>query len=261
MTAIPSYGAEQLMELLGILPDVDSVELKLSIPRAEHRGAVARLGIDALQAQIRQVAFIDTPDLRLSDAGLVVRARRTQGRAGDITVKLRPMLPGDVPERLRGLDGFKVEIDASPAGFTCSCSLTAEVSDRKVKALMHDVSGITRLPKLLSGHQRSILADHLPAGVTTSDLSLLGPQTLLKAKFAPKGGPRKMVAELWFLPDGSRLLELSTKTTPAEAFQAAAATKAFLVGRGVHLGAPQEAKTGRSLAVLAGDLATITAGL
>jgi inorganic triphosphatase YgiF len=39
---------------------------------------VAALGLDALDAQIRQVFFFDTPDLDLNRAGVVVRARRIQ---------------------------------------------------------------------------------------------------------------------------------------------------------------------------------------
>jgi hypothetical protein len=63
-----------------------------------------------------------------------------------------------------------------------------------------------------------------------------------------------MVAELWFLPDGSRILELSTKCTPAEAFQAAAEAKVFLARHGLDLGAPQETKTRSALAALAAAL-------
>ena len=37
-----------------------------------------------------------------------------------------------------------------------------------------------------------------------------------------------MVAELWFYPNGTRILELSTKCLPNEAFQVAAETRAFL---------------------------------
>jgi len=248
MTTVPMYDATRLTELLAIIGEVDAVELKLTVPHADHRRVLDDLEIDSLDAQIRQVAFVDTPDLRLSDAGLVVRARRTQGKAGDLTVKMRPMLPQDAPKALRTLEGFKVEIDASPTGFTCSCSLTAGVSDRKVRALLGDVSG---LRKLLTKQQRSILDDRLPEGVTTADLRVLGPLTLLKAKFAPKGYPRKMVAELWFLPDGGRLLELSTKSAPVAAFQAAAEARAFLAGHGIDLGAPQETKTRTALAALA----------
>ncbi|WP_051217846.1 hypothetical protein [Nocardioides insulae] len=248
MTTVPSYDAEQLAGLLGMLPDIDSVELKVSVPDADHRRVADAMGIDVLTAQIRQVAFFDTADLRLSESGLVIRARRVQGKDGDVTVKLRPMLPAEVPVRLRGLEGFKVEVDASPAGFTCSCSLTEDKSDHKVKALMGDAAGLTRL---LSEQQRDVLEERLPAGVGVEDLRVLGPLTLLKASFAPQELSRKMVAELWFLPDGRRILELSTKAAPSAAFQAAAESKVFLAARGIDLGAPQETKTRAALAALA----------
>lgn len=248
MTAVPTYDADQLGGLLAILPDVDAVELKLSVPDTDHRSALRSLGIDAMTAEIRQVAFVETPDLRLFDAGLVVRVRRTQRKPGDTTVKLRPMLPADVPEGLRELPGFKVEVDASPQGYTCSCSLTAEVSDKRVKGLM---AGERGLLDVLTEEQRGVLLGRLPEGVEPSDLVVLGPLTLLKAKFEDPSYPRKMVAELWFLPDGSRILELSAKCTPTEAFQAAAETKIFLAGYGLDLGAPQEMKTRSALAALA----------
>ena len=103
MTTVPTYDADRLAGLLAILPDVDSVELKLSVPDTDHRPVLRLLAIDSLDAQIRQVAFVETPDLRLFDAGLVVRARRTQRKPADLTVKLRPMLPADVPAGLRDL--------------------------------------------------------------------------------------------------------------------------------------------------------------
>jgi hypothetical protein len=251
MTTVPSYDAEQLGALLAIIGDVDAVELKLTVPRADHRRTLGALGIDSLDAEIRQVAFVDTPDQRLFDAGLVVRARRTQRKPGDLTVKLRPMLPDEAPPGLREHPSFKVEVDASPQGFTCSCSLTAEVSDHKVRRLL---AGEAMLTDLLDPRQRSLLVERLPDGVTEADLRVLGPLTLLKAKFAPEDFARKLVAELWFLPDGSRILELSTKATPAEAFQVAAETKVFLAGRGLDLGAPQETKTRTALAALAAAL-------
>ena len=45
---------------------------------------------------------------------------------------------------------------------------------------------------------------------------------------------RRLVAEMWLYPDGSRILELSTKCAPAEAFQTAA-EGSFLTRQGVDL--------------------------
>ncbi len=67
---------EQIETLLAIASGADSVELKLTVPEAEHRAATIALDVDPLDSQIRQVFFFDTPDLRLNQAGIVVRARR-----------------------------------------------------------------------------------------------------------------------------------------------------------------------------------------
>ena len=70
---------------------------------------------------------------------------------------------------------------------------------------------------------------------------------MLKLNFTPEGLGRKMVAELWLYPDGSRILELSTKCEPAQMFQVAAEARAFLAGRGVDLSGEQQTKTATAL--------------
>ena len=77
---------------------------------------------------------------------------------------------------------------------------------------------------------------------------------MLKLKFAPTGYPRRMVAEMWLYPDGSRVLELSTKCAPAEAFQAAAETRAVLTERGIDLAGEQQTKTRKALDFFAARL-------
>ena len=45
----------QLEQLLALTADADSVELKLTMPDSERRSTVTALGMDPLNAQIRQV--------------------------------------------------------------------------------------------------------------------------------------------------------------------------------------------------------------
>ncbi len=75
-----ALSGEDLSELIALTKGADSVELKLTVPVADRSRGAAALGVDPLEAQIRQVYFFDTPDLRLNKTGLVVRARRVQGR-------------------------------------------------------------------------------------------------------------------------------------------------------------------------------------
>src|SRR3954449_2200764 len=123
-TATPTaMSDERLVELLSLMRDADSVELKLTVPEASQRSGIAALGLDPLEAQIRQVFFFDTPDLALDRAGVVVRARRVQRKGDDTVVKLRPVVPDRLPSELRQSPGFFVEVDAMPGGFVCSASL------------------------------------------------------------------------------------------------------------------------------------------
>ena len=80
-TTSPRLTDEQQAEFLELAKDADSVELKLDRSRGGHASTVSALGVDPLQAQIRQVFFFDTPDLALDKAGVVVRARRSRARA------------------------------------------------------------------------------------------------------------------------------------------------------------------------------------
>jgi hypothetical protein len=87
----------------------------------------------------------------------------------------------------------------------------------------------------------------LPEGVALDDLSVLGPLFCLKLKSAPEGYNRRLVTELWFYPDGSRILELSTKCEPSEAFQVSAEARAFLSSKEIDLGSEQQTKTRTAL--------------
>jgi hypothetical protein len=251
----PRISDEQVGELLRLLEGADSVELKLTVPDSDLRSTVAALGMDPLEAQIRQVFFFDTPDLRLNERGVVVRARRVQQKGDDSVVKLRPVVPSELPGKLRKSPSFGVEVDAVPGAFVCSGSMKASLGTKDVKAA---VAGAKPFRKLFTKEQRAFYAEHAPDGVGLDDLTILGPIFVLKLRFAPKGFGRKMVAELWNYPDYSRILELSTKCVPAEAFQVAAEGRAFLAERGVDLGAPQETKTRTALEFFSRNAAAST---
>jgi hypothetical protein len=242
---------DQLQELVELVKEVDSVELKLTIPESAHFTTVRALDLDPLQAQIRQVFFFDTPDLQLDKQGLVARARRSQKKGDDTVVKLRPVVPSELPASLRESPSFGVEVDASPKGYVCSGSLKGVPSRADVRAA---ASGAQPLSKLFSKEQRALFAEHAPEGITMDDLIVLGPLFVLKLKGSPEGFGRKLVTELWLYPDGSRILELSTKAEPAEAFQAAAETRAFLTSRGIDVGSEQQTKTRTALKYFAKQL-------
>jgi hypothetical protein len=243
-TPRPARSDEEIEQLIALIKDADSVELKLTVPELQQRSAIAALGMDPLDAQIRQVFFFDTPDLALSRSGVVVRARRVQKRGDDSVVKLRPVVPTELPRKLRSSADFLVEVDATPDGFVCSGTLKAALGPTAVKEAL---AGERPLRKLFSKQQREMFAAHAPAGVELDDLATLGPIFVLKLKFSPAGFQRKLVTEFWLYPDESRVLELSTKCPPTEPFQVAAEARAFLAERGVEISGEQETKTRKAL--------------
>ncbi len=116
------------------------------------------------------------------------------------------------------------------------------------------LAGRRPVRRLFSKDQRALFAANAPDDVQLDDLAVLGPINVLKLKFTPRDFGRRCVAELWFYPDGSRILELSTKCPPADAFTAAAETKAFLAAHGVDLAAPQQTKTRSALEFFAKEI-------
>ena len=198
------------------------------------------------------MVFFDTPDLALDKAGVVVRARRIQGRVGDSVIKLRPLDPEQVSKDVRRLSGFGVEVDAIPGGFVCSGRLKCEADSDAIRRVL---LGERALRKLYTKEQRALFTAHAPEGIELDDLSVLGPIFVLKLKWQPRDFARKMVAEMWLYPNGDRIFELSTKCLPSEAFQVATEARVYLGEHGIDLAGEQQTKTRTALEFFSGELA------
>ncbi|TRW44641.1 adenylate cyclase [Georgenia yuyongxinii] len=243
--------SEDLVEVLKLMKDSDSVELKVTVPDTSYRSAAAALGADPLNGQIRQVFFFDTPDLRLNAAGVVARARRIQGRGDDSVVKLRPIVPSTLPAQLRQSPELVVEVDAMPGGYVCSATLKHLLPRPDVRPVVLDGKP---LRKLFSKEQRAFFSEHAPEGLGLDDLSVLGPIFVLKLKLRPEGFPRKLVGEMWIYPDGSRVVELSTRCLPGEGLEVALEARTFLEGKGIPLSGDQQTKTKTALELFSAEL-------
>jgi hypothetical protein len=250
-SGLPALAGDDLQKVVALIKDVDSIELKLTVPEPAQLTTARALGLDPLQAQMRQVFFFDTPDLALDEQGLVVRARRSQKKGDDSVVKLRPVVPSELPKELRRSPSFGVELDASPQGYVCSGSLKGTPAEGDVRKA---ASGERSIRKLFSKEQQELFAEHAPEGIALDDLSILGPLMVLKLKSSPDGFDRKLTTELWLYPDGSRILELSTKCEPSEAFDVAAEARTFLTSRGIDLGSEQQTKTRSALEYFSSQL-------
>jgi hypothetical protein len=245
-------SGQELAPLFSLIGGADTVELKVTLPESGQRSAIAALGLDPLEAQIRQVFFFDTPDLALSESGVVLRARRVQGRGADTVVKLRPVVPDELPEDLRRSGSVGVEVDAMPGGYVCSASMKGKATNAEVREA---VTGQRPLQKLFSKDQRGFFAAHAPEGIQIDDLRVLGPTFVLKETIEPEALGRRVVAELWLIPDGTRVFELSTKCPPSEAFQVAVETRSFLEQVGLDLSPDPQTKTKTALQFFSAEFA------
>jgi hypothetical protein len=247
----PRLTADDLLELGQLVGGADSIELKLTLPERSYRSAAAALGVDPLDAQIRQVFFFDTPELTLNNAGLVARARRIQGKGGDSVIKLRPVVPTELPEQVRRSPDFVVEVDAMPGGYVCSGSMKSKLPPTAVRPA---VSGEAPLRRLFSKEQRKFYADHAPEGIGLDDLAVLGPIFVLKLKMQPDTFSRPLVAEMWMYPDGARIVELSTKCLPGEGLAVLGEAREFLRSKGIDTSGDQQTKTKTALEFFSAEL-------
>lgn len=215
---------------------VDAVELKLVVPKRNSRS----LGIDPDRgAARRRIYFLDTPALDLYRHGIIVRFRDRTDRRDDAVVKLRPVVPGRVPGWLRQTDRFRVEIDALPGFAVCSGALKERLGHGEVSRA---VAAGRPLTKLLAPRQRRLLFRYAPA-VRLRDLTVYGPIDVRCQSVKLRGFDRGLTAERWRYPDGSDLVELSTRCPVDEAVAVAARVSTALRAYGVVPADLQRTKT------------------
>ncbi|MEU4238216.1 hypothetical protein [Actinoplanes sp. NPDC026619] len=227
------WQAAPLRTLAGQVPQV---ELKIVVP--QHRGR--KLGIDPNRGPARRVYFLDTPDLDLYRHGVIIRFRDHARRRDDAVVKLRPVVPGRVPGWLRDANRFRMEIDALPGHAVCSGALKERLGRKDVSRAL---AAGRPLAKLLSARQRRLLGKYAPAGIRLGDLTVFGPIDVRCANVKLRGLNRGLTAERWRYPDGSDLLELSTKCPVDEAAKVAGRVSTALRAYGVEPADLQRTKT------------------
>ncbi len=202
-------SGERLAEMLALIKQSDSVELKLTVPESDQRSAVVALGLDPLEAQIRQVFFFDTPDLALD------RARRRRPRPADPGQGRRlgrEAAPGRAVRAARGAAAVR-RASASrstrcPGGYVCSGDAEGHRRARPTSARARRRAAASQA--VLEG-AAGVLRGACAGG--DRPRRPRGPRPDLRAQAALTPGElgRRLVAEMWLYPDGSRVLELSTR--------------------------------------------------
>lgn len=235
---------DELFGMLEELRGVSSVELKMNVP-GDQRLALRELNLDPLRGLIRETFFFDTPDLTLFANGVVVRARRTQGKDDDTVVKLRPAVPAELPEDVKTSKNLKVEMDVVKGSYVVSASLKGKRPAGVVREALSEGGSVERM---FTKEQRRLFADHRPSGVAWEDLRPLGGIIVVLLKTSTlEGFAWRTTIEQWHYPGELPLVELSIKATPQTMIDAVVDWHDFISEHGLSPSGPQEPKTRRAL--------------
>lgn len=173
-----------------------------------------------------------------------MRGRRTQGDDDDTVVKLRPVVPRDLPTAVRTSPNLKVEMDVTRGSYLVSASLKG----RRRKGAVDEVLGGERpLERLLTKEQRALIAEAAPKGIDWPDLAALGPVFVVVVKGSPSGFAHKVTDEQWHYPGQVPFMELSTKARPLDAGRLYTEVAQYLRGLGLRAAGSQEPKTRKAL--------------
>lgn len=255
-TSIPAAAREfwqlppaELDRLLALSGQVDHVEVKLVVPETAHASTCAALGVDLTRAPVRKVYFLDTPDLALERHGVVVRLRSIEHKPDDSVIKLRPFPPGKLPARRRRRHPLVIEIDVLPGRYLCTGALRHHLGRHEVERALAEGRP---LRALFSGAQLVALAMYAPPALEIDTLAILGPVDVRRGKVLPAGLSRGLTVEQWTYPDGSRVLELSTRCPGEAALPVIAHVASVLRAYRIRVEGLQETKTRTTLSYFTG---------
>lgn len=215
------------------------VELKLALPEDQIDRAISRFKLKGDKATEREITFYDDARLSLYDSGLILRSRKVIDGPDDSTVKMRPLDPSEVDEDLFDERGFKCELDRTlgEAGGT-SCSFTVEQDRGEIDDV---ADGDRSVKKLFSEGQEDFAETYYD--VDWDELRPYGPVETLKWRIKVSGFDHKLTFELWFLPDGRDLMEVSCRVDADEAFEAELDLERYLADKGLYGADEQTSKT------------------
>lgn len=250
-----------------------AAEIKVGFSGDAARKAACALELQGGEGRSRTLYFWDSPgkggdgiSLPFLDRGVIFRLRLEDGDHGskretDMTVKLRPCprLPPGWRKNRKDEDGawdFTIEEDRTGPAFTPVVSASLQ-ADRKVEAKLVESAlrpGPGALDHLLAKPHRHLLED--AAGLKQGDLAdlrALGPVYTVKWK-QDWGTLPPVVIEEWITKD-LRFLEVSLRTSTADAAEAEKLLEQALRQRNVAPPRCGETKTRAVLTALARDLA------
>jgi hypothetical protein len=240
---------------------LDTIKIKVTIAADEVSAALATFNLSRSTARGHEIYFCEQPSklglLPLLDDAVILRIRHRREGPSDVTVKLRPCLPGQLRGpwsafRRSAHHELRVKGDWTHDRHVVAASLVHSVPGDHLRQVLE--SKPYDLGYLFSTRQRRYLADCTIADPDLDHLCLLGP---VEAHQWRQREPRyDITAERWTVhvrgdPSGLDLLELSVT---AEAEDASLIQPAFLASirrRGLDPYAFQQTKTRHVLQHLA----------
>ena len=235
-----------------------TVELKVTVASARTASALSRLRLRRDRAERRWVHFYDTPDLQLFEQGVILRARKVADDDDDSSVKVRPLDADEAPAEFVDLEDFECETDMLLDRSVPSCKLSAEQDTGEIDDV---ADGERDISQLFSSEQEDFYAWAAPGGPELDELTDLGPVDAWVWKLSTRSLPAPMTAELWILPDGTQILELSMRVAEDDAEDGLDDLLDYLEGRGIVIGETQETKTRLTLEYFSEALGTAARGI
>ncbi len=223
----------------------EEVELKIVVKEDQILEALKKF-TQGKDGEVRNIYFLETPNMALSRKNIIVRLRENPGKRDDSTVKLRGDEAAELPDaefpRTDNGEESKAEKDKVIGGKEArSFSITVKQQEGEVAQLR---KGKRELKELFSDKQEKFLGKFAP-GVDWHKARLLGPVKTEKWKFVPDGFPHELTAELWHLSacEQEQMLEFSTKVDESDAKKAESDLLEIMKKKGVALSPSPESKT------------------
>jgi hypothetical protein len=131
-----------------------------------------------------------------------------------------------------------------------SCSLTVEQDQGEIDDV---ADGDRSVDKLFSAEQEALVSAYANVDFAWSELAVLGPVEAWVWELEHEDIASGLTVELWVLPDGTEILEVSTRTSASKAEATATKLNALLEDMGLDTSSDQETKTRAALDYFAAE--------
>ena len=185
------------------------------------------------------------PTCGSTSQGVIVRARRVQGREDDSVVKLRPVVPDELPAQLRAAPGMVVELDAMPGGYVCSASMKARLKRRRSEASACAASA--RRASCSPSHSARSTSSTRPTGSRWTTSRCWGRSSCSSSTRRRRASAASSARRCGCIPT-ARASSSSRPSAPRRRCSRSRPRRAaFLAGRGIDLSGRQQTKTKTAL--------------